>query len=42
VGKGMGLGLYILYGIVKEYGGQIDIKSEEGLGTTVKISFPII
>lgn len=40
VGKGMGLGLYILYNIVTEYGGQIDIDSQEGLGTTVKLLFP--
>jgi PAS domain S-box-containing protein len=41
VGKGMGLGLSILYGIVKEYGGEIDIESEPGKGTSFKQIFPI-
>ncbi len=42
VGKGMGLGLYITYGIVKDYQGDIDIQSKEGIGTTIKHTFPII
>jgi PAS domain S-box-containing protein len=41
VGKGMGLGLSILYGIVKEYGGKIDIDSVPGKGTSFKQIFPI-
>jgi len=40
MGEGMGLGLSISYGIVKDYGGDIDIESKEGLGTTFKLSFP--
>jgi histidine kinase len=40
VGSGMGLGLSICYGIVKDYNGQIDVQSQEGAGTTVKIAFP--
>jgi len=39
MGEGMGLGLSISYGIVKDYGGHIDIESKEGLGTTFKLSF---
>jgi PAS domain S-box-containing protein len=42
VGKGMGLGLYITYGIVKDYGGEIGFQSEEGKGTTFKLTFPCL
>jgi histidine kinase len=40
VGSGMGLGLSITYGTVKDYNGVIDIQSAEGEGTTVKMQFP--
>ena len=40
VGEGMGLGLYITYGIVKNYSGEIEILSEEGGGSTFKLTFP--
>ena len=40
VGSGMGLGLSITYGTVKDYNGVIDIQSAEGQGTTVKMQFP--
>ncbi len=39
-GKGMGLGLSITYGIVKEYEGQIVLASEEGAGATFELVFP--
>ena len=41
-GKGVGLGLSIVYGIVNEHKGSIDVKSAEGKGTTFTIKLPTV
>jgi histidine kinase len=41
VGKGTGLGLSISYGIIKDCGGNIQVKSEKGTGARFIIEFPI-
>ena len=40
VGKGVGLGLSMTYGVVKAHGGTLDVSSVQGHGTIVKLRFP--
>ena len=39
---GSGLGLSVVHGIVLEHGGQIDVTSTPGTGTTFTVTFPLI
>jgi len=40
VGKGTGLGLSMVYGFAQQSGGSMQIRSEPGQGTVVKLFFP--
>jgi PAS domain S-box-containing protein len=42
VGKGTGLGLSICYGIVKEHGGEIQVKNSPPCGATFAILLPML
>jgi len=40
-GKGTGLGMAMVYGIVRNHGGFVDLHSEVGKGTTVQVYLPV-
>ena len=40
-GEGTGLGMAIIWGLVKQQGGFVDVQSAVGKGTTVQIYFPL-
>ena len=39
--RGTGLGLAMVYGVMERHGGQIEIRSELGKGTVLRLIFPI-
>ncbi len=41
IGKGTGLGLSVCYGIIQQFGGNIQVDSNQGEGTTVEIQLPV-
>ena len=41
-GKGTGIGLSVVHGIIKSHGGEITVSSEQGKGTAVTAFFPAI
>ena len=42
VGKGTGLGLYVVHRIVDQYNGTISIRSNPGQGTRIEVQFPAV
>jgi two-component system, NtrC family, sensor kinase len=40
-GKGVGLGLAVSYGIIQVHGGEIEVKSTAGVGTTFTVTLPL-
>jgi two-component system, NtrC family, sensor kinase len=40
-GKGVGLGLAVVYGIVQSYNGEIEVRSTVGAGTTFRVLLPL-
>ena len=40
-GKGVGLGLAVLYGIVKAHDGEVEVSSQRNVGTTFTVTVPV-
>jgi signal transduction histidine kinase len=41
-GKGTGLGMPVVYGLMQTHNGHVDVKSEVGKGTAVALYFPLV
>ena len=41
IGKGTGLGLSVSFGIVQKHGGRIEVRSELGKGTAMRVWLPV-
>jgi two-component system NtrC family sensor kinase len=41
VGKGTGLGLSLCYGIIETHGGRLEISSQPGKGTEIRVILPL-
>jgi two-component system, NtrC family, sensor kinase len=39
-GKGVGLGLSMVYGIIRDHGGSVEVESEPGKGSVFKVVLP--
>jgi signal transduction histidine kinase len=41
-GRGVGLGLSMVYGIIREHRGSIQVDSEEGKGASFRVTLPMV
>jgi len=42
LGRGTGMGLSVVHGIIKEYGGNIAVESKEGVGSLFEVFLPLL